>query len=1232
MSPFVHLRTHSSYSILDGLASTSDYVNAAIENQQPGVASTDLHRMFNAINFYEKARKEGVKGILGVDVWIEPDVTQADLPPEEKTPSRILLIAKNADGYKQIMSLVSKSYIENRIKKLNVMFKTPVDEKIEDVPLIKQSWLKEFDTSNIIALSGEQKYGEVATHLLREDMPKERKYALASATVDFYKSAFNNKNYFLEVQRAGFEKEFEFVKGMTQMSLFKEIPLVATHPVQFLKKEDFFAHHVRVCISEGSLVEDITNIPQFTREQYFKSTEEMQELFKDLPEALENVAAIYQMCNLEIELGHSYLPNYQHESGLPIEQAFIKDSVEGLEERLEFIFPDPKEREEKRPEYEARVQKELDVVIKMGFPSYYMIMADIIKWAKNHDILVGPGRGSGAGSLLAYALKITDIDPIPYNLLFERFLNPDRVSMPDFDVDFEPNKRHLVLEYAIEKYGEDAVSQIAALGYMKAKGVIRDVGRTLQYNVLQINDLCKLIVDPSPAENKTIAEHLELEPKLKAKYDNEIDVRRLLDIAMKVEGLPKTVSKHAAGVVISPTKISDFSPLYLVEGGTAVSQYEKKQIEHAGLVKFDFLATKILTVIQNTEKLITESTGNTFKIESIPINDSVVYKNLADGNAIGVFQFESSGMRKLLQKARPDQFEDIIALVALFRPGPLQSGMVDNFIDRKHGKEELSYPDKQWQHESLKPILEPTYGIILYQEQVMQIAQVLAGYSLGQADILRRAMGKKNPAEMAQQRDVFRSGAESKGIDPELAMKIFDLVEKFAGYGFNKSHSAAYALQAYQTAYLKTHYTAQFYAASMNVAGADNNNTDRLEILINDSKMNGVKLLPPDINKCIATFKPEGNSAIYFGLAGIKGVSINSINAIIEERNQNGLFTSFENFFERVGRNNIDARIAKGLIKAGAFDSLNSNRAALLNALPDFLKYSSKMAKAKTSENEKLEELWDMLENEDVGAKKKKKKKAPKEIAKPFVTPIEPWSIKEQLENEKTAIGYYFSNHPFDYYKKQLGGLEAALPLSKVDQVETNEKGYSSQNYLIAGIIQKTRIITSKVGGKKIQFVDLNDGNTIRSLAIFDEDLINEKNKVLVEDKFVAINARINRDNRGDSAEFINSISAEDVFTFEEIQSRLATVVHLALEKNKLGELMKVIEENPGVLKIKVYHPESENSERYVVAQLKGGVSESQDSLRALKKVIGSPDRLVLDFQKDIRFEKKMTMGKKPRP
>ena len=645
MNQFVHLRTHSCYSILDGLPDTNDYVQKAIENNQPSVAVTDLHRMFNSVNFYEEARKAGIKGILGVDAWIEPDITQAELPPEQKTPSRILLIAKNTEGYKTIMNLVSKSYMENRIKNMNVLFKTEVDQKLEDIPLIKQSWLADTDTSNILALSGEQRYGEISNHMLREDMEDKQKHALALSTVDFYTSVFKDNNFFLEIQRAGFDKEFEFVKSMVQISKYKNIPLVATHPVQFLKKEDFFAHHVRVCISEGSLVEDINNKPKFTREQYFQSTEEMNELFKDIPEAVENAYEISKMCNLEIELGRSYLPNFVHESGLPIDEAFIKDSVEGLEERLLTLFPDEKEREEKRKEYTDRLHTELNVVINMEFPSYFMIMADIIKWAKNNDILVGPGRGSGAGSLVAYALKITDIDPIPYNLLFERFLNPDRVSMPDFDVDFESNRRHLVLEYAINRYGSEAVSQISALGYMKAKAVVRDVGRTLQYNILQINDLAKLIVEPNPADSTPLIEHIEREPRLKEKYENEPSVKRLFDIAMKVEGLPKNVGKHAAGVLISPTKITDFTPIYQAEGGTAISQYDKNQVEHAGLVKFDFLATKILTVIQNTENLITEATGKKFKIESIPLDDAMVYKSLTEGNAIGVFQFESSGMR-----------------------------------------------------------------------------------------------------------------------------------------------------------------------------------------------------------------------------------------------------------------------------------------------------------------------------------------------------------------------------------------------------------------------------------------------------------------------------------------------------------------------------------------------------------------------------------------------------------
>ncbi|HCJ8469447.1 TPA: DNA polymerase III subunit alpha [Escherichia coli] len=1209
MTEFVHLRAHSYYSIEDGLLDTKDLIALAKKNNQPAIAVTDMHKMMNAVNFYEEARKEGIKPIIGADVWIESDITHTDV--EEFKPVRMLLIAKNVQGYKNLMHLMSRSYLENQIKK---------------TPYIKQSWLKEMDVSNIIALSGDGLYGEIAFQAKRRDIDDAAIWNNSLNSMNFYKSIFGS-DFHLEIQRADFEKEFEICKLTVNLSKRLEIPVVATHPILFEKREDYYNHEVKSCIMSGELVDDPNRVSFFTREQYFKSTAEMVEMFKDMPTAIESAANLYKQCNLEVPLYENFLPNFPTENGETIEHALTKFANDGLQKRMLKLYPDEAERNKQYPIYQARLDRELSIIEKMGFPGYFMIVAEFINWSKGADIAIGPGRGSGAGSLVAYSTNITNVDPLKYNLLFERFLNPDRVSMPDFDIDFDAEKKDQAVEHIKEMYnpvnGDVAVSQIATLGYMKAKAVIRAVGNTLAYNLMLVDEVAKLIPGGPKNQDITIKQALEQEDRLKNLYDNNQLIKRLLDLAMKLENMPKSIGKHAAGIIIAPTKLTDFTPLYLAdstEGGGIVSQYDKNQVEHAGLVKFDFLSLSNLTIIDKTLKTLKEE-GIDINIDDIPENDPETYKLLSDGNSIGVFQFESTGMQQLLKKGKPQNLEDLTALVALYRPGPMQSGMLDNYIDRKNGLEEVSYPDAKWQHESLKEILEPTYGIIVYQEQVMQIAQTLAGYSLGEADNLRRAMGKKKPEEMAKQRDVFKEGAIKNGIDAELAMKIFDLVEKFAGYGFNKSHSVAYALISYQTAYLKTHYPAQYYSAFMNVSGTDKGNTDKLEVLIQDARANGIDLLPPDVNEGSAVFTPVGKNKIRYGLAGLKSVSPNAIDAIHQERKENGPFTSLFDFCKRVPRSNIDKRVMSSLIMAGGFDSINPDRASLLASLEDGLKYSAKLAKQKVAAEPVLSELFG--ENGIIaGAKKpKRKKKEPQEIIEPMLTISQKWNLGEKLEYERRAIGFYFSDHPFSMYKKQLGGLNAALSLEKVNFVTPSR----NETHLVAGLIGDIKFITTRKG-KKMAFITIEDGKYRKDVTLFD-DVLDESIHLIKKSEFIAIEAEVQAPRPGFEEQ---GLLAKKLFSFDDIQYRLAAGVSLALKMERIKELVPVLEKHKGPLRVVLYHPESKG-DGYIVAPLPAdyGVTGTSDCWDDLKKVVGE-DKMVISYEKTITFEprvqKKMKM------
>ncbi|EJH69239.1 DNA polymerase III, alpha subunit, partial [Vibrio cholerae HC-57A2] len=750
--------------MVDGLSKVPPLVKKVAAMGMPAMALTDFTNLCGLVKFYSTAHNCGVKPIIGADFTLQSEEFGDEL-------TKLTLLAKNNVGYKNLTLLISKAYLRGHV---------------QHQPVIDKAWLVEH-AEGLIVLSG-GKSGEVGRALLKGNQQQ------VERCIEFYQTHFAD-HFYLELIRTGRADEESYLHFALDVAEQYDLPVVATNEVVFITEESFEAHEIRVAIHDGYTLEDPRRPKNYSPKQYLRSEAEMCELFADIPEALANSVEIAKRCNVTVRLGEYFLPNFPT-GGMAIEDFLVMKSREGLEERLEFLFPDPEVRAKRRPEYDERLQVELDVINQMGFPGYFLIVMEFIQWSKDNDIPVGPGRGSGAGSLVAYALKITDLDPLEYDLLFERFLNPERVSMPDFDVDFCMDKRDQVIDHVAEMYGRDAVSQIITFGTMAAKAVIRDVGRVLGHPFGFVDRISKL-VPPDPG--MTLEKAFIAEPALQELYDADEEVKELIDKCRILEGCTRNAGKHAGGVVISPTAITDFAPIYCdAEGNFPVTQFDKNDVETAGLVKFDFLGLRTLTIIDWALGLVNPRLKKAGKppvrIEAIPLDDARSFRNLQDAKTTAVFQLESRGMKELIKRLQPDCFEDIIALVALFRPGPLQSGMVDNFIDRKHGREAISYPDEKWQHESLKEILEPTYGIILYQEQVMQIAQVLSGYTLGGADMLRRAMGKKKPEEMAKQRAVFQEGAEKNGVDGELAMKIFDLVEKFAGYGFNKSHSAAYAL------------------------------------------------------------------------------------------------------------------------------------------------------------------------------------------------------------------------------------------------------------------------------------------------------------------------------------------------------------------------------------------------------------------------------------------------------
>ena len=1056
---FVHLRLHTEFSVVDGTNRIEDTVQAAQADGQPALAVTDLNNLFGAIKFYKQARSTGIKPIVGAEVWVQ------GLAKDPAVLSRMVVLVQNKQGYLNLCELLARAWTQNVVKAQGVC---------------KPAWLKELG-GGLIVLAGAQA-GPVGQALVQGDAQQASQVALELA------SMFPHR-FYLEIQRAGRADDEAHVTACVQLAAGLNLPVVATHPVQFTKEDDYEAHEARVCISEGEILGNQRRVRKFTREQYFKSAAQMEALFADVPAAIANTLEIAKRCNLVLELGKPRLPNFPTPNGMPAEEYFRFASHEGLKQRMAHLYPDAGARDKQMQRYVERLEFEIDVILKMGFPGYFLIVADFINWAKNNGCPVGPGRGSGAGSLVAYSLKITDLDPLQYNLLFERFLNPERVSMPDFDIDFCQTNRNLVIDYVKDKYGKDAVSQIATFGTMAARAAIRDVGRVLDMSYTFCDGISKLIPN-KPGVHITIADAIKQEPILAERLEREDEVKTLLALAQKLEGMTRNVGMHAGGVLIAPGKLTDFTPLYQQPGSdSAVSQYDKDDVEAAGLVKFDFLGLATLTILEIAKDFIRarHKGQEDFAFENIVLDDAATYKLFADGKTEAVFQFESRGMQGMLRDARPTRLEDLIALNALYRPGPMD--LIPSFVARKHGREEVEYP-----HPAVASMLSETYGIMVYQEQVMQTAQILGGYSLGGADLLRRAMGKKKAEEMAEHREKFRAGAQLTHNIPEAkADEIFDLMEKFAGYGFNKSHAAAYSLLAYHTGWLKVHYTAEFFCANMTVEMDD---TDKLKVLFEDAQKHfGLTFESPDVNRGVYRFEPISDKVIRYGLGAVKGTGQQAIDAIVAARTEGGPFKSLYDFCARVDRTRLNKRTVEALIKAGAFDSLQLNRASMLASVDQAFSFASASA-ANASQ-------VDIFGDAEHGSS----------AQEPPLVEAMPWGVKERLTYEKTAVGFYLSGHLFD---------EVALEVRRFARRSIDDLIDSREPQLLAGIVSDLRVINGQRG--KLALFKLDDkSGSIDARA--DEAMINANRNLLKDDELIIAMGKVQNDRFSGGLQFtINQV------------------------------------------------------------------------------------------------------------
>ena len=1107
---FVHLRLHSEFSITDGVVRIDDAVTAAVKDEMGALALTDLSNLFGLVRFYTAARTAGIKPIAGADVWMSN-------PQDPDQPHRLLLLVQNHSGYLNLCELLSRASLENQSRG-----RAEVDSAWFSEPAAKSEdkSAKKTLTYGLIALSGARQ-GEIGAALLlgQEDQAK--------ISAKRYEKLFP-KSFYIEVQRGGHQQDEKQLQLACHLAAELNLPIVATHPVQFMKKTDFIAHEARVCIAEGELLGNPRRTKKFNDEQYFLTQAEMEKRFSDLPAALANSVEIAKRCNLSLVLGQPRLPDFPTPPGITLDEYLLAQSEVGLERHMERNFPDAEIRAKEMPRYHERLVFEVKTISQMGFPGYFLIVADFINWAKNNGVPVGPGRGSGAGSLVAYSLGITDLDPLRYNLLFERFLNPERVSMPDFDIDFCQHGRDRVIQYVKDKYGKDAVSQIATFGTMAARAAIRDVGRVLEQGYNFVDGIAKLIPN-KPGQYMTIEMAKKEEKQLAEREKNEDEVRQLLSLAQQLEGMTRNVGMHAGGVLIAPGRLTDFCPLYTQESkdqdsNSVISQFDKDDVEAIGLVKFDFLGLTTLTILAAAERWIKTlyADRKDWSISDILLDDEKAFDVLKKANTVAVFQLESRGMQSLLREAKPDRFEDIIALVALYRPGPMD--LIPDFIERKHGRQKVEYPDPR-----IESVLRETYGIMVYQEQVMQMAQMIGGYSLGGADMLRRAMGKKKPEEMAQHRKIFSDGAKAGGISEGKANEIYDLMERFAGYGFNKSHAAAYALLAYQTAWLKAYYPAEFMAANLSLAMDD---TDKVKILYDDCLVNQIRVFSPDINTGVYEFTPlrapdvtpdTPIMHIRYGLGAVRGTGAAAIEAIIKARETGGPFKDLFDFCARVDRRQVNRRAIEALMRAGAFDSLYRDSVSAGGNLYDIRStLLASLARAIEAAEQAEASIHQVSLFEAAG---EEDRHLPELVREPV------WSEKKRLQEEKTALGLCLTGHMFDAYRDETAHF-IRQPLAKVAE---------GKDQLIAGIITSARMLTGQRGRMMIATID--DGSAAIEVTLYSE--VYEPNRSwLKEDEMLVAKVNVTPDKFSGGMRVVS----EAVMDITGARMRFARNVHVCID------------------------------------------------------------------------------------
>jgi len=1158
-SKFVNLHVHSEFSLLDGACRIKDLVAKAKKYKMPALAITDHGVMYGAIQFYKEAMKQGIKPIIGCEMYVAPGTRFNRTSKRKETPYHLILLVKNNEGYKNLIKLVTLSYLEG------FYYKPRIDKEI----------LRKY-SQGLIASSACLK-GEIPQNILQNNLKKAKETALE------YLEIFGEDNFYLELQKNNIPEQKIVNEKLIALSKELSIPLVATNDIHYVNKEDARAHEILLCIQTATNLSDEKRLKFSTDEFYFNSPEEMEEKFRDTPEAIENTIKIAEKCNLEINFRQAHLPNFKVPPEHNISSYLREICFSGLKKRFSEITR----------ELEERLDYELSVIKKMGFEPYFLIVWDFVTHAKRKGIMVGPGRGSAAGSLVAYCLNITNINPMTYGLLFERFLNPERISMPDFDIDFCYERRNEVIEYVTEKYGKDKVAQIITFGTMAARAAVRDVGRALGIPYARVDMIAKMI----PWEpNITIEKALKMEKRISEEMDNDEEVKDLIKNAISLEGLSRHASTHAAGIVLSEKPLTDYVPLQKTADGEICTQYAMAELEELGLLKMDFLGLRTLTVISNALKIIKHTQGKEIDIDNIPINDKAVYKMLSEGRTIGVFQLESEGMRDLVKRLKPENMDDITALLALYRPGPLGSGMIEDFISGKRGEVKIKYP-----HPRLEPILKETYGVIVYQEQVMKVASELAGFSLGQADILRKAMGKKQKNVMEKQRELFIKGAQKNKIKKNIAAEVFDLIAYFAGYGFNKSHSVSYAYISYQTAYLKKNYPVEYMASLLtSIMG----NSDKISLYIRECQNMGIQILPPEINQSLVNFTVVGNKSIRFGMAAVKNVGEKAIGSIIEERKKNNKYKSLFDFCQRVDLRVVNKRVTESLIRCGSFDSLGGKRSQLLAVLDEVIKRGQEYQKDKKNGQTSIFDLFENTQKDKIN-----------HVHQYTLPNLEEFSENELLAMEKEMMGLYISQHPLKNHQKK---IEDIISVSSNEAVNLPDGSL----VILAGVINRVRKKSTK-NGNLMAFISLEDLEGSIEAIIFPK--VYEKNKEKIKkDELVVIEGSLDVGEekvkliakklsllKEYKKSKINSIKYKKIKNGDEIKRLHIEIKYKKNQSNILLRLKEIFIKYPGRSKIMLHFKKNEKSVTHLIDD-KFSVNLNHEIIKEIENIIGL-DRVWID-------------------